>query len=128
MVADIPSIFFKISEEILNSIRGASYTVLIDDKFREGWIRTGIGRSYYAAFLVARKFLGLEYLTSSEVHRKVIEELNTIDSSLAYKLKTLRDLRNDADYDMVKRSNEKDLEYAVILSKNVIEQIISRSR
>ncbi len=128
MIADIPSIFFKISEEILNSIKGTSYTVLIDEKFREGWIRTGVGRSYYAAFLVARKFLHLEYFTSSEVHRKVIERLSTMNPSLADKLRTLRDLRNDADYDMVKRPNEKDLEYAVILSKDVIEQIISRSQ
>ncbi len=129
MAADIPSAFFRISEEILNSIKGISYTVLIGegDEIKEGWIRTGVGRSYYAAFLVARRTLELEYLTTSEVHKRVVELLKEIDSQSANMLMTLRDLRNQADYDIGKEFNEKELEYSVVLSKNIIKRIISDS-
>ena len=130
MTSDIPSVFFKISEDILNSIKGISYTVLIDERdreFKEGWIRTGIGRSYYAAFLIARRTLDLDYLTTGEVHREVIEKLREADSHSANKLRTLRDLRNQADYDMRRGFDEKELEYAVELSRDIIERITAHS-
>lgn len=63
-------------------------------------IRGSIGRAYYSAFLVARNKAGIT--AKDDVHAKVISHYmgNTGTTAVAARLKSLRALRQDADYEM----------------------------
>jgi len=71
---------------------------------RESFLRSSIGRSYYAAYLEARvfceRYLGLVRSSSSREHQLVATCLLTFDPSVADTLRFLRRDRNTADYDI----------------------------
>lgn len=93
----------------------------------EGLIRSGISRAYYAAFLIARYVLGLEYLELSKVHRRVVDILKENGhANIADKLAKLREERNNADYDVYRTMQVKTLIWAVCTAKNIIEEILKR--
>jgi len=66
--------------------------------------RTIAGRAYYASFLSSRKKLqelGYSFSATPDVHRQVIDGVRARNSGTANKLFTLRDSRNDADYNLM---------------------------
>lgn len=71
---------------------------------RESFLRSSIGRSYYAAYLEARSFceryLGFERTASSREHQQVATLMVGLDTSVADTLRFLRGYRNTADYDI----------------------------
>lgn len=87
-----PELFGKLASQLLN-----------DDHYEESSrIRTSVGRAYYATFLVARsrlEALGIQFQRES-VHREVHNQVKRRDRKLAQKLSTLRQARNDADYEL----------------------------
>ena len=88
-----PSLFLDFAEELLNDRK-------YDERSR---IRTAIGRSYYASFLMVKKKLeenGKSFLDVDRIHRDVIEEATNWNSHIANKLETLRTNRVSADYIM----------------------------
>lgn len=76
----------------------------IADWDEEAFIRTSIGRSYYAACLECRLFCErhLRYVRtrSSREHSQVQRLLAVYDQVLVDRLLFLRSTRNDADYEM----------------------------
>ena len=69
----------------------------------ESKYRTSISRAYYAAFLVARRYLessGYIFPPESNVHRKVIDYMKDKNSFISNLLFKLRNRRNDADYNL----------------------------
>ena len=65
--------------------------------------RTIAGRAYYSSFLFARKKLselGRSFSETPDVHREVMSAVKDRNSGTANKLFTLRDSRNDADYNL----------------------------
>lgn len=78
---------------------------------KEAELRSAVGRAYYGAFHVARRFLcdcGLRFsskdLYAAEIHQKIqycLSESGNADAVIARDgLKTLRSQRNEADYDL----------------------------
>jgi hypothetical protein len=69
----------------------------------EEFVRTRIGRLYYATWLEARSYceahLGYRREKMAREHQAIASLMGTIDASLAYELRLLRDARNQADYD-----------------------------
>ena len=93
----------------------------------EGLIRSGISRAYYAAFIIARYAVGLEYLRGKDIHEKVITRLKEDGhEDIADKLFELRMKRNNADYDVYKHIPVRMLEWATITAKEVIDEILKR--
>jgi hypothetical protein len=74
------------------------------DEQGEPFLRTRIGRAYYAAYLEARSFceLHLSYVRSpaSREHQDVARLIRHIDATIADDLRFLRGFRNAADYDI----------------------------
>lgn len=70
----------------------------------EAYLRTRIGRAYYAAYLEARTFcedrLGYARTKSSREHQDIPRLIRSIDSFLADELAFLRSYRNTADYNL----------------------------
>lgn len=69
----------------------------------EEFVRTRIGRLYYGTWLEARSYceahLGYKREKMAREHRVVASLLGSIDPTLEYELRVLRDVRNQADYD-----------------------------
>jgi hypothetical protein len=70
----------------------------------EEWDRTRIGRIYYGVYLEYRAFaeerLGFNRHNLAREHRIVADLLQSLDPDTAEDLRTLRILRNQADYDL----------------------------
>ena len=96
-----PTEFVSLAEELLSNLSGASVARSGPDQAK---VRTAIGRSYYAAFLVAREKLSelgyLEPRGGSQDHRLVVDDLGGEGSDLGNKLYRLRLKRNQADYNL----------------------------
>ena len=89
--------FLKVAEDITSCYEGKDSTCNIGKS--EGLIRSGVSRAYYAAFILARHALRLDYIEKPEIHEMVIEGLkNDGHPEIADKLHRLRKKRNDADY------------------------------
>lgn len=95
--------------------------------------RTAVSRAYYGAFHVARRFLvscGLHFTqkeaNAAEIHRKVQYCLDECGSNEAGKasgqLRSLRDRRNEADYDL--ESSEFSTKASSIASVRVATEIV----
>lgn len=69
---------------------------------REGFQRSAISRAYYATFLLARRICSeqgwIAQTGSGSDHRNVADALDFQDHDLAVDFRTLRRLRNLADY------------------------------
>ncbi len=88
--------------------------------------RSCVNRAYYAAFLAAREKAKIKNDDRS-VHQKVIEYYtNKKETTLANRLKTLRALRQDADYELSNNITDREtasaLRYAnlILASLNII--------
>jgi hypothetical protein len=96
-----PTELISLAEELLSNLSGASVARSGPDQAK---VRTAIGRSYYAAFLVAReKLVGLGYMTArggSQDHLAVVDALGGKESDLGGKMYGLRLKRNQADYNL----------------------------
>lgn len=94
-----PSEFLTVAKQLIR-----------DSKYKnQAGFRTSISRSYYAAFLVIRKKLqelGEPIGKGYEQHQVVINALMGKNSSLGNKLHSLRDKRNDADYQLHANIND----------------------
>src|SRR5487761_1113112 len=88
-----------------------SIAIRLSNSQNEADLRSAISRAYYGAFHLAKQFLqdcGLRIsrkeLDASQIHRKVryclSESHNTEAMFAADKLKSLREQRNEADYDL----------------------------
>ena len=67
----------------------------------QSFLRTAIGRTYYAAFLLTREKLtgmGITLRQDEKIHKEVIEKLKERDSFSADLLDDLREERIKADY------------------------------
>jgi len=69
----------------------------------EEFVRTRIGRLYYGTWLEARAYceahLGYRREKMAREHQAIASLMGSIDASLEYELRLLRDARNQADYD-----------------------------
>ena len=102
MMADFDPVGFnQLAEELLSNLTGAPVEESGPDQAR---IRTAIGRSYYAAFLVARQSLLAQGDTRPtrglHHHRLVVDALGGENSDLGSKMYRLRPRRNRADYNL----------------------------
>ena len=115
-----------------NYLKLAEYLYLNIDS--EAACRTGISRAYYSVLCAAKvfclneKILSLHETRGSQVHRNVINSL--IDHQerdfvkIGKKLETLREKRNDADYDSFKKGlDKKELCITIEMSKDIFTMI-----
>jgi hypothetical protein len=69
----------------------------------EAFMRTRIGRLYYAVYLEARDYaerhLGHSRLKLAREHQAIAHALARVDPELEFRLRDLRSTRNAADYD-----------------------------
>ena len=66
----------------------------------EAFLRTAVGRAYYAVFLQAREFLGLRG-QRRHIHNTVISRLKRTDFAAGTQLDKLETLRGQADYELL---------------------------
>jgi hypothetical protein len=96
-----PTAFNELAGELLRNLSGTPVADSWPDQAR---VRTAIGRSYYAAFLVAReKLLDLGDRSPTgglQDHRLVVDALGGEISDLGNKMYRLRLRRNRADYNL----------------------------
>lgn len=113
-------------------IRGRDFLKV--DAFLENWyedefVRTRIGRLYYAAYLEARGFcevsLGYVRMRQGREHQDVPRLLLTMDPDLSSPIRYLRNLRNAADYDLDLSSEtiRLNLADALTLSHDIIARL-----
>lgn len=97
---------------------------LIDDPNYdgEGVSRTVVGRAYYAAFLIVKRRLeeSGKRFPKKKSHQRVINALKRRDHALGDKLFQLLRLREDADYVMGGRVNEKTAKNSIRLSEYIV--------
>ncbi len=116
----VPKGFLTISRRILKALEEGERALDMEGEgLRECWIRTGISRAYYAAFLVARRKVGLEGYERPDVHKKVIERLDPITGQ---KLADLRKGRNDADYVLNREFKIGELKWACQVAERLISE------
>lgn len=72
--------------------------ILASEEANEAMLRTAIGRTYYALFLMARDRLGV--VTTDKVHSEVIRLLRRRDKKVGDQMFSLLNLRLAADYQM----------------------------
>ncbi len=88
-------------------IRGRDFLkvdAFLESRPEEEFVRTRIGRLYYAAYLEARTFceasLGYERTRQRREHQDVPRLLTNLDHDLSSSIRFLRNMRNGADYDL----------------------------
>jgi len=118
-----PLSFKNIALKISSSLR-SNKNIPLDEEEKEAWIRTGISRSYYAAFLIAREKLSLKNYTKPDIHKLVIEKLSNIDPIIKDKLSELRRKRNYADYNIKISMKINDLIWSLATAQHIIKQLI----
>ena len=112
-----PSDFLTLAEELAQSGED------------ESKIRTSIGRTYYATFLTVREQLksgGWEGLKTGKAHREVREILQKYGREgriLADKLLNLSRIRNNADYELGQKSEQKIALQKIELAQKIIEKV-----
>ena len=117
--------FLNIARSIANCYESNAHECII--MRNEGLIRSGVSRAYYAAFIIARLAVRLEYFRRKEVHEKVIDRLKEDGhADIADKLFKLRMKRNDADYDVYINITAKTLKWAIKIANDVIRELFSR--
>ncbi len=88
-----------------------STAIRLSNGSHEGDLRTAVSRAYYGVFHLARQFLGdcglgfaQKDFYAAEIHKKVrycLSESENADAIIAAgRLRSLRDQRNEADYDL----------------------------
>ncbi|HVA51338.1 MAG TPA: hypothetical protein VNH11_33660 [Pirellulales bacterium] len=91
-----------------------SLALMLSNSHQESELRTAVGRAYYGAFHCARELLGecgirfpRSELLGADIHRKVrfcLSQADNEDAGLVVnRLSSLREQRNDADYDLKTR-------------------------
>lgn len=101
----------------------------LEDRHEDEFVRTRIGRLYYAAYLEARGFcevsLGYVRVRQGREHQDVPRLLSTMDPDLSSSLRFLRNLRNAADYDLdlSPETIRLTLGDALVLSQDVIARL-----
>jgi hypothetical protein len=114
-----PEIFLEIAKGIIK----------IKDLDLEGRIRTGIGRSYYAAFLksfLILRGLGESFPDDQRIHsdiRKCL--LRRRKSNIASKLNRLFEMRVKADYKLYSRVDRSIYQNSIVLSEDIINKLDS---
>jgi len=115
----VPEGFLSISQKILRALEEGSTLDLKGGGLEECWIRTGVSRAYYAAFLSARRRVGLEGYSKSDVHKRVVERLDPVTGS---KLRELRQYRNDADYNLRGKVGMEELKWVCYVAERLIRE------
>lgn len=80
--------------------------------------RTVVGRAYYSAFLAAREVCVLK--SDQSVHQQVITQWMSKNPKIAVKLRDLKDIRVNADYDLSTRITRTKAGKALLLAKAVL--------
>jgi len=111
-----PQIFLEIADDIVG-----------DRKYHvEGWLRTAIGRAYYAAFLIVEKKLretGCRFEDTDKIHQYVIQKAMERNSYLANRLDTVRGYRVKADYIMEERITVDLARCSTRLSREIVNMV-----
>jgi hypothetical protein len=88
-------------------IRGRDFLkvdAFLENRHEDEFVRTRIGRLYYAAYLEARGFceVSLAYVRTRQgrEHQDIRRLLSAVDPNLSASIRFLRNLRNAADYDL----------------------------
>ena len=92
----------------------------------EASFRTAVNRSYYAALLASREFLGVT--GGRHIHSRVIGALRRYDQSAGTQLRRLESLRALADYDLevqdpIRRDWQRNYQMARRLANFVLERL-----
>jgi len=118
-----PLAFRNIALRISSSLKSCR-DIPLKKREEEAWIRTGISRLYYAAFLIARDKLSLGSYTRSDVHKLVINKLAIIDPIAKDKLSDLRRKRNQADYNTRRPMTINDLLWSLTTAEDIIKRLL----
>jgi len=114
-----PQEYLEIACKIAEVIDKGQTSIPVD-KLKEPWIRTAISRSYYSAFLKARRKTSLEHEETAKVHSMVINKLREKGYyQTANRLAELRNLRNNADYDTHLTITIQKLKWAISTAKYI---------
>lgn len=106
---------------------------LVEGDTNEAKQRSAISRAYYASFCFARNYLkdylDFEPKRGENEHKAVAEEFRTYDPKdktmleIGKDLKSLREVRNDADYEDTFITVGTQVKFALRLAKNIINKI-----
>ena len=117
-----PEDFLKISEEIDGALE--TRRLELEDDVLNAWIRTGISRAYYAAFLFIN--YGLNFLYSGkDAHQQLVTDLKSMGGiyrEIGVRLESLRSKRRSADYEISYLVTPKDLKWVVSTAREAIKK------
>jgi len=120
-----PNTLRKLSSQFVSMSHGIS-----DNDLKEGLFRASIDKSYYYAFLVIREAMtaiGINITKTQNAHSQVIEKLKELNGPLAVaysrELKSLRDQRNDAIYNLSKKIDETDANTLILEASGLLEKL-----
>lgn len=93
----------------------------------EASFRTAIDRAYLASALlladVLRGRFGIEIPRTTKFYHMIEERAADLDSYFKEKIATLRELRNDADYDLILTFDRHDAKRAITIAKEMTSQL-----
>lgn len=99
------------------------YTQRVHLNLGESPVRAVVSKSYYGAFLEARNKAGIKS-KSHTVHRDVINHYHKLrKSSLANRLDSMRECRNNSDYDTSMTITSRDAGIALATAKKVLDDL-----
>jgi uncharacterized protein (UPF0332 family) len=120
-----PNTLRKLSSQFVSMSQTIS-----DNDLKEGLFRASIDKSYYYAFLVIREAMtaiGINITKTQNAHSQVIEKLKELNGPLAVacsrELKSLRDQRNDAIYNLSKKIDETDANTLILEASKLLEKL-----
>lgn len=114
-----PSEFIELANALCQSPQAAT---------SESTNRTVVSRSYYGAFLIAREHSG-KAQKGPAIHQEVIDHFlnSNIMRSVGNRLSDLRRMRNEADYDLKKKTSAHDAKRSLRLARDIASELTANN-
>jgi len=117
-----PKDFFEVSKNIHDALKTPEKLLKIHSEYITAWIRTGISRAYYAAFLLTNDISGYRFggKNAHDQLCRVLKTMRGVYAKIGSKLNSLRKRRLQADYNLAYKPSLGELQWAVKTAEDII--------
>jgi len=117
-----PKDFFEVSKSVYDALLNPNMLLKIHSRYIAAWVRTGISRAYYAAFLFTNEYSGYRF-RGKDAHEQLCNTLKMMRgecAKIASKLNSLRKRRIKADYNLTYTPSLKELDWAIRTAEDIL--------